>query len=340
MEGDKETWRQKFLDYYATNAPEKTVMVTDALMDKWEGKYEKLFTGMCSKYGEPGHPIVPAPKPKPKAKRRGSGAGGRLTVEDCREDFEELVARATPAPLDAAAAEGAEEASVVEAKALNAANGIETSSFTVCTRIRPMFEEEHADNYCCVVPGKASTTSTEHTEQALVFTPKLSIRGDPKIEKAEFEFDYTFGPEATNESIHLKVGRPLATRALAGQVGVAFAYGQTSTGKTHTMNGLLDGLVVDLFASEGTTVTFSYLEVLGAELRDCMESSEGKAPMVGEMQDGSVAVLHLSEHLAQSPDQLSDMIEVAKVQPQLFHMLTRMLTSRLLFVYNYLSMIV
>ena len=37
--------------------------------------------------------------------------------------------------------------------------------------------------------------------------------------------------------------------------------------------------------------------------------------MVGEMQDGSVNVLHLSEHLAQSPSHLSQMIEVAKVTP-------------------------
>ena len=40
------------------------------------------------------------------------------------------------------------------------------------------------------------------------------------------------------------------------------------------MNGLLDGLVADLFADDGTTVTFSYLEVLGAELKDCMGQSE------------------------------------------------------------------
>jgi len=84
---------------------------------------------------------------------------------------------------------------VVEAKSLNAANGIETSSFTVCTRIRPMFEPEHAENYVAVVPGRVSGSDTEHTEQALVFTPKLSIRGDPKIEKADFQFDYCFGPE-------------------------------------------------------------------------------------------------------------------------------------------------
>ena len=80
---DKEVWRQKFLDYYATNAPEKVEMVIGAMMDKWEGKYEKLFTGMKSKYKEPGHPIVPAPEPKTKPKPKGTGAGGRLTLEDC-----------------------------------------------------------------------------------------------------------------------------------------------------------------------------------------------------------------------------------------------------------------
>ena len=196
----KEEWRQKFLDYYATNAPEKGAMVTDALMDKWVGKYEKLFTGMCSKYGEPGHPIVPAPKAKPKAKRRESSSGGKSTLNDYREDFERLIAAAAPA-----GASGEDALSVVDAKALNAANGIETSSFTVCTRIRPMFESEYADNYCCVVPGSVSGTEIDHTEQALVFIPKLSIQGGPKITKAQFKFDYTFGPDASNASIHAKV---------------------------------------------------------------------------------------------------------------------------------------
>ena len=90
LQDDKEGWRQKFLVYYATNAPEKAAMVTDAMMQKWLGKYEKLLTGMCGKYGEPGHPIAAKPKPKPKPKRRGSGAGGKLSLDDCRQDFEAL----------------------------------------------------------------------------------------------------------------------------------------------------------------------------------------------------------------------------------------------------------
>jgi hypothetical protein len=49
----KEEWRTTFTDYYASNV-EGPCKVNDALMDKWEGKYEKLFEGMQKKYGLPG----------------------------------------------------------------------------------------------------------------------------------------------------------------------------------------------------------------------------------------------------------------------------------------------
>jgi len=62
-EGDesntREGWRKTFIDYYTTNAPENVVKVTDELLNKWEGKYEKLFAALQKKYGLPGHPIVP-----------------------------------------------------------------------------------------------------------------------------------------------------------------------------------------------------------------------------------------------------------------------------------------
>ena len=53
-EKSKDEWRACFVNYYTTNAPSKVAVVTDALMDKWEGEYEKLYSGMKAKYGEPG----------------------------------------------------------------------------------------------------------------------------------------------------------------------------------------------------------------------------------------------------------------------------------------------
>ena len=70
-----------------------------------------------------------------------------------------------------------------------------------------------------------------------------------------------FGPDRNGEDVYAAVGEGLVRRALAGQTGVVFAFGQTDSGKTHKMNGLMDRLVTELFAdsSEASTrrITFS-----------------------------------------------------------------------------------
>jgi hypothetical protein len=109
----------------------------------------------------------------------------------------ELVERETPyeqpAPRDVA---------VVDAKAANATNGLETSTFTVCTRIRPPLGEEEtrpaAENLVCVMPGRRRGHGVEHCESAMLLTPTVSLQGEPKLAKKSATFDYVFGPEDTN----------------------------------------------------------------------------------------------------------------------------------------------
>lgn len=60
---------------------------------------------------------------------------------------------------------------------------------------------------------------------------------------------------------------PLLKRALDGQVGVVFAYGQTGSGKTHTMNGIMDELIGSNLFSNETEVSFSFLEILGSDIK-------------------------------------------------------------------------
>lgn len=53
----------------------------------------------------------------------------------------------------------------------------------------------------------------------------------------KFTFDRAFGPESKQSDVYQSVVAPLIEEVLAGYNCTVFAYGQTGTGKTHTMVG-------------------------------------------------------------------------------------------------------
>lgn len=52
-----------------------------------------------------------------------------------------------------------------------------------------------------------------------------------------FTFDHILSQEKTNADVYEQVVHPIITSVMAGYNGTVFAYGQTSSGKTHTMMG-------------------------------------------------------------------------------------------------------
>ena len=56
----------------------------------------------------------------------------------------------------------------------------------------------------------------------------------------EFSFDDVFGPSSTQERVYDAAVRPMVRDVLEGMNCTVFAYGQTGTGKTHTMSGARD----------------------------------------------------------------------------------------------------
>ena len=53
-----------------------------------------------------------------------------------------------------------------------------------------------------------------------------------------FSFDMTFEPGCHQERVFKQAALPIIESVLEGYNGTIFAYGQTGTGKTHTMEGL------------------------------------------------------------------------------------------------------
>ncbi|KAJ2782043.1 hypothetical protein H4R18_002505 [Coemansia javaensis] len=92
---------------------------------------------------------------------------------------------------------------------------------------------------CRDAPGRlAKSTATVITPP--VYGQDVKIGGGAAGVSRSFHFDGVFGPKATQEDVYDNVVSPILQEVMQGYNCTIFAYGQTGTGKTHTMEGDLE----------------------------------------------------------------------------------------------------
>ncbi|KAJ1900157.1 Kinesin- motor protein [Kickxella alabastrina] len=84
-----------------------------------------------------------------------------------------------------------------------------------------------------------TTTSSSSIVVHPVFGQDVKIDGPSSIARS-YQYDGVFGPKATQEHIYDKIVSPILNEVLLGYNCTIFAYGQTGTGKTYTMEGDLE----------------------------------------------------------------------------------------------------
>lgn len=104
-----------------------------------------------------------------------------------------------------------------------------------------------------------------------------------------YVFDRVFKPNATQEKVYNESAKTIVKDVLGGYNGTIFAYGQTSSGKTHTMEGVLGDtqlqgiiprIVNDIFNyiySMDENIEFhikiSYFEIYLDKIRDLLDGT-------------------------------------------------------------------
>jgi len=261
---------------------------------------------------------------------RGAETKVKKTIYDFHDSYVKLIEKALKSetrtkarPVSCTGADGNIDTEMM--------TNLNTSSFTVCARVRPLLPHDNSQQSGEFVATAArqvkisssssdddNTTQKQKKPKITVFTPKITFRGQPKLEPKSFDFDHVFGSESTNEELAALTVEPLVQRAINGQVGVIFAYGQTGSGKTHSMNGVMDHLLRSpLLFNDGKSISFSYIEILGDYINDCLgpnDSLHSSQEMVsiGEMMDGRLVVRNIASHDVQTFTELSLLVEQAK----------------------------
>ncbi|XP_073959322.1 kinesin-like protein at 61F [Choristoneura fumiferana] len=129
---------------------------------------------------------------------------------------------------------------------------------------------------------------------------EVVVRSHQSIHTKKFTFDQAFGPHAKQLEVYQQVVSPLIQEVLCGYNCTVFAYGQTGTGKTHTMvgentgdeqdwqndplAGIIPRALSQLFdelriSNTEYTVRVSYLELYNEELFDLLSTSEDNSKL-------------------------------------------------------------
>ncbi|KAI8850797.1 P-loop containing nucleoside triphosphate hydrolase protein [Chytridium lagenaria] len=183
----------------------------------------------------------------------------------------------------------------------------EREAVKVIVRCRPFSEKEKVAGHSCVVEvnrDQASVSIIDHKGQ------------DPP---KSFTFDSVFDWNCRQLDVYNTTARPIVESVLNGYNGTIFAYGQTGTGKTFSMEGVRDvpelrGIIPNAFehifaqiqASPPTIqylVRASYLEIYNEEIRDLLNPKAGKLD-VKERSDVGVYVKDLRTFVIKNVEEM------------------------------------
>ena len=151
-----------------------------------------------------------------------------------------------------------------------------SESVKVVMRCRPLTQKEMEDQRECIVNVDMDIGSIQ------VYNPQ-NIK-----ELKSFTFDHTYDWRATQQLIFEQTALPILESIMEGYNGTIFAYGQTGTGKTYTMEGndnetdkgiiprSIDWIFNNIknYPAQQFLVRVSFVEIYNEEVRDLLSKTK------------------------------------------------------------------
>uniref|UniRef100_A0A3Q3EN88 Kinesin-like protein n=1 Tax=Labrus bergylta TaxID=56723 RepID=A0A3Q3EN88_9LABR len=165
---------------------------------------------------------------------------------------------------------------------------------------------------CRPLSRKEEATASENILDIDDKLGQITIR-NPKAPPDEpmkvFTFDSVYGWESKQNDIYDDAVRPLVESVLRGFNGTIFAYGQTGTGKTHTMQGHIF-TQISRTQNQKYLVRSSYLEIYQEEIRDLLCKNNNKKLELKESSDFGVYVRDLSSVVTKNATEIEHVMNL------------------------------
>jgi hypothetical protein len=184
----------------------------------------------------------------------------------------------------------------------------------VCVRLRPMNAMEK-------MTRQKNAWSVKDNIIFQSFVPETQAKTQPK--PASYMYDHIFTEERNNEEIYQSIGEPILSNTMQGYHGCIFAYGQTSSGKTHTIHGTNDDPGMIPLAVEGIfdyieaasdrvfTLRVSYLEIYNEIINDLLNPM-GTNLQIREDKKLGIYCERLKEDIVVSPEQVFSLLSAGE----------------------------
>ena len=182
----------------------------------------------------------------------------------------------------------------------------------VAVRSRPMSRDEIRDGRLCIV-------SVDSNRGEISINTKNESSEAPKT----FTFDCTYGADSKQEQVYSDTGYPIVESVIQGYNGTIFAYGQTGTGKTFTMEGEENphenrGIIPRSFeqifyavAQSPDTeflIRVSFLEIYNEEIHDLLSQDAATKLDVKENVDTGFYVKDLNLSIVKGIEKMSEIM--------------------------------
>ena len=196
-------------------------------------------------------------------------------------------------------------------------SGRKEDNVQVVVRCRPLF-------------GKELKEGRERIVDMDVARGEVSLR-NPKVpndERKKFTFDRIFDWNCTQREVYEGAASGIVDASIQGFNGTIFCYGQTGTGKTHTMEGKDEpaserGILPHTFhhvfdaidgAAAGVNylVRASFLEIYNENVRDLLAKDQSKTCDLKENPDTGVYVKDLTTFVVKSVAEINNVLQVGK----------------------------
>ncbi|KAI0514286.1 hypothetical protein KFK09_010321 [Dendrobium nobile] len=181
----------------------------------------------------------------------------------------------------------------------------------VSVRVRPLSSRE--------IERKDPSDWEVINDTTIIFKNNLP---DRSMSPGAYTYDRVFDYNCDTRKVYEEGAKEIALSVLSGINSSIFAYGQTSSGKTYTMNGIAEYFVEDIYdymekhEEREFLLKFSAMEIYNEAVRDLLSSDSSHLRLLDDPERGTI-IEKLTEETLRDESHLKELLAICEAQRQI-----------------------